>query len=91
GINSYISKGEYNPISYFDVIFTKSKQTGEYKLVATNPGQIFYIIELVNNWPVPMELLNIEATIPGDFVLKGSTPIHIYLDGLDITGDCIIS
>jgi len=90
-VTSYLSKGEDTPIDYFDVIFTKSKQTGEYKLVATNPGQMFYIIELVNNWPTSIESLDFEVILPEDFLMKGSEPIHIYLDGVDITTDCVIN
>jgi len=90
-VNSYLSRGEDTPIGYFDVIFTKSKQTGEYKLVATNPGQMFYIIEFVNNWPTPIDSLDFEVMLPEDFIMKGSEPIHIYLDGVDVTTDCVIN
>jgi len=90
-INTYLSKGEDNTITYFDVIFTKNKQTGEYRLVATNPGQIFYIIEFTNHWPTSVDTLDIEILIPVDFILKGSEPIHVYLDGTDITSDCVIN
>ena len=38
-----------------------------------------------------METLHIETPIPDDFILKGSTPIHVYLDGIDITTECIIN
>jgi hypothetical protein len=87
-VNSYVSDGDNNPISYFDVVFSK-KNTG-YQLVATNPGQIFYNIEIINGWPIAVDSLTIDANIPTDFVLKGARPIHVYLDGIDITDICTI-
>lgn len=88
-VTSYLAKGE-TPITYFDVIFTKDKQSGGYKLVATNPGQIFYIIEYRNDWPFPITTLTLDAIIPDDFMLKGSNPIHVYLEGCEITHLCSI-
>ena len=89
-VNSYLSKGEDDPITFFDIIFTRSKQTGEYKLVATNPGQIFHITEVTNHWLTSIDTLTIEVIIPDDFIMKGSEPIHVYLDGVDITLNCLI-
>jgi len=74
---SYLSCGESNPITFFDVIFSKDKQSGGYRLVATNPGQIFYHIDFINNWPTPIDSLTIEAVIPSDFLLKGDNPIIV--------------
>ncbi len=88
-VNSYLDDGDSNPISYFDLIFTKYKSDG-YMLVATNPGQIFYNIEILCNQSILVETLLIDVTIPSDFILKGATPIHIYLDGIDITEMCTI-
>ena len=88
---SYISRGESNPIGYFDVIFTFCKQTDEYKLVATNPGQLFYILEIVNNWPTSIESLDVEICLPADFYFKEGDAIQIFADGIDITSECLIN
>jgi len=88
-VEAYISRGEADVLPYFDVIFSKYKDGG-YKLVATNPGQFFYTIEITNEWPIPIDSLTVNINLPSDFVLMGSTPIHIYLDGFDITGSCVI-
>ena len=88
-VNSYMTDSDFNPITYFDVVFAKDGSSG-YKLVATNPGQFYYNIEIVNNWPIVVNM-TIDVYIPEDFVLKGAVPIHIYLDGSDITDLCLIS
>lgn len=88
-VNSYLTDSDFNPITYFDVVFAKDK-SGGYKLVATNPGQFYYLIEVINNWPIIIDSLIINASIPGDFVLKGAVPIHVYLDDVDITDLCTI-
>jgi len=89
-VNSYLTD-ETNLITSFDVVFTKYKSDiFNYKLVATNPGQIFYSIEVTNEWFIPIEILTISPSIPDDFILKGEMPIHVYLDGVDITENCII-
>jgi len=87
-VNSYMTDSDFNPLSYFDVVFAKDK-SGGYKLVATNPGQFYYSIEIVNNWPIAVNM-TINVSIPEDFVLKGAVPIHVYLDGTDITDLCKI-
>ena len=46
-VEAYITRGEADVLPYFDVIFSKYKDGG-YKLVATNPGQFFYTIEITN-------------------------------------------
>jgi hypothetical protein len=88
-VNSYLANDDSGEISYFDVIFTKDK-SGGLQLVATNPGQIFYYIEVINDWPINIDTLTIDVSIPGDFVLKGANPIHVSLDAADITGSCVI-
>jgi len=44
----------------------------------------------VNTWPIPIDTLTITAVLPPEFILKGAMPIHVYLDGVDITGLCTI-
>ena len=88
---SYVSRGESNPITFFDIIFKNDKQTGFYKLVATNPGLFFYHIDVLNNWPNTIESLTIEAVLPVDFVVHGTAPVFVYMDGIDITDSCIIN
>ncbi|MFW9964723.1 MAG: OmpL47-type beta-barrel domain-containing protein [Candidatus Sifarchaeia archaeon] len=83
--SSYVTNSEFVETSYFDVIFAKRKEGG-FRLVATNPGQFYYNIEVENNWPVPIGTLVIQYEIPEDFVLHGAMPIHVYLDNVDITG-----
>ncbi|MFW9810522.1 MAG: OmpL47-type beta-barrel domain-containing protein [Candidatus Thorarchaeota archaeon] len=89
-VSSYITDSEFNPISSFDAVLTKDRTSGGYKLVATNPGQFYYNIEITNDWPIQVDTLTINAEIPTDFVLKGATPIHVYIDGVDITEMCEI-
>ncbi len=90
-VNSYLTDSSFNPISFFDFIFTKNNKEGGYKLVATNPGQFYYNLEITNNWPLPLDTLVVEALLPTEFILKGAMPIHVYLDGNDITGQCVIT
>lgn len=89
-VNSYLTDSDFNPITYFDYIFRKDKPDG-FTLVATNPGQFYYHIEVVNTWPIPIDTLTITADLPEDFILKGAMPIHVYLDGDDITELCTIN
>lgn len=91
-INSYITKGHSEIIENFDVIFRKCKQDGieGFKLVATNPGEIFYNIEILNNWPIPISMLKIDIILPTDFVTKGANPFHVFLDGVEVTNLCVI-
>ena len=87
-----IDSGIYNediPISDFDTIFSKYKDGG-FKLVSTNPGQFFYNIEIMNERLVTIDSLSVNVIIPADFILEGSNPIHIYLNGNDITETCTI-
>ncbi|MGY5859844.1 MAG: carboxypeptidase regulatory-like domain-containing protein, partial [Candidatus Thorarchaeota archaeon] len=87
---SYMNMCKTDPISSFDVVMRKDHASGGYKLVATNPGQFFYCIEITNNWAIQLDTLTINAEIPADFVLKAAMPIHIYLDGVGITFLCEI-
>jgi hypothetical protein len=87
-ISTYLSD-EVDPISSFDIIFTKYKNEG-YKLVATNPGQIFYNLEIINEWPISINTLTIDITLPFDFILKGTNPIHLFLNEIEITDSCTI-
>ena len=84
-VDSCITDGDGNLIQSFDTVFTKDKSSGGYKLVATNPGQMFYHLYMTNNWPIDVDTLTIDIGIPEDFVLKGTNSIHVYLDGTDIT------
>ena len=79
-----------NELSYFDLVFATDK-SGYYTLVATNPGQFFIQATVINDWSFTMSTLSINQDIPNDFVLKGSEPIHIYQDGVDITERCLIN
>jgi hypothetical protein len=89
-VTSYITDSDFNSINYFDVVLTKDQKTSGYKLVATNPGQFYYHIEVLNNWPFAVDELIIQPQLPTDFTLKGAMPIHVYLDGIDITNLCTI-
>jgi PKD repeat protein len=89
-VTSYVTDSDFNPIAYFDVVLTKSQKEEGYKLVATNPGQFYYHIEIVNNWPLTVDDLTLQPHLPTDFIMKGAMPIHVYLDGVDITTLCII-
>jgi len=91
-VDSYITRGQSEIIDNFEVKFRKCKQDGTvgFMLVATNPGQIFYNIEIINDWPIPINTLSIDATLPANFVMKGANPIHIFLDGTEITNLCEI-
>ncbi|WXG46975.1 MAG: ABC transporter substrate-binding protein [Candidatus Atabeyarchaeum deiterrae] len=89
-VDSYISKGDSNRISYFDVVFSKDKSSG-YRLVSTNPGEFFYNFEVTNNWPIPARTMAINLAIPSAFAMKGANPIQVYLNGNDITGYCTIT
>ncbi|MHA1262176.1 MAG: OmpL47-type beta-barrel domain-containing protein [Candidatus Freyarchaeota archaeon] len=88
-VSSYMTDGEGNTLTYFDLVFSKYRSEG-YKLVATNPGQMFYNVEIINNWPIGVDTLTINLSIPEDFALKGAVPIHVYLNGEDVTELCII-
>jgi peptide/nickel transport system substrate-binding protein len=92
-IESYMSDSDFNPVSGFDVVFTPDKATKTYKLVATNPGSYFYNLIVKN---VGSTLLNPKIVIemPGEFVLKGVMPIHVFSDMArlsDVTSSSIIS
>jgi len=92
-IESYMSDSDFNPISSFDIVFTPDKATETYRLVATNPGSYFYNLIVKNIGPA---LLNLKIVIemPGEFVLKGSMPIHVFSDIArlsDVTSSSIIS
>ncbi|TFG02924.1 MAG: trypsin-like serine protease [Promethearchaeota archaeon] len=87
-LGSYICDEEENRITYFDLII-KNRKSG-YKIVATNPGQFFYCIEIKNTWLIQIDNLDLNLNIPEDFILKGSNPISIYLDGMDITHLCTV-
>ncbi|MFX1416383.1 MAG: OmpL47-type beta-barrel domain-containing protein, partial [Promethearchaeota archaeon] len=84
-VDSHTADGDGNLIDFFETVFTKDRHSGGYKLVATNPGQIFYHLCVTNCWPIDVDMMTIEIGIPEDFVTKGANPIHVYLDGADIT------
>jgi hypothetical protein len=84
-VDSYLTDSDFNPITHFDFIFRKNKDPAGFTLIATNPGQFYYHIEVVNTWPTFIDTLTIAAILPNDFILKGAMPIHVYLDGVDIT------
>ncbi len=84
---SFIGEDQSTTITSFDVIFSKYNPEG-YKLVATNPGQFFYQVEFINTWPITINQLIIDLTLPSDFILQGMVPIHVYLNELDYTELC---
>jgi len=79
---SYITQGFCKKIDDFDVIFRKARMDGAtgYKLIATNPGQMFYHIIIENTWSIPIENLVINIGLSDDFVLKGCRPIHVFMN-----------
>ena len=89
--SSWLTDSDFNPITNFDFIFRKDNKLGGYTLIATNPGQFYYHIEVVNDLPITVDLLTIEAILPTEFITKGASPIHVYLNGVDITGSCVIT
>ena len=89
-VSSYLTNDKLDLVTFFDVIFAKDK-SGGYRLVTTNPGQIFYNIEVINDWPIAIEVLTISFSLPKEFILKGAMPIHIFLDGIEVTELCIIN
>ena len=85
---------DFNPIEELEVIFNEQKPP-IYK-VSTNPGTMYEIIEITNiGSTVTLPNLELEISIPtemdffgpGDpaFGLKGAKPVHIYLNGIDVT------
>ena len=88
-VNSYLTDSDFKPVTYFDFIFRKDKSLG-FTLVATNPGQFYYHIEVLNTWLTTIDTLIIDANLPQEFVTQGATPIHVYQDGTDITNLCDI-
>ncbi|MFW9810686.1 MAG: OmpL47-type beta-barrel domain-containing protein [Candidatus Thorarchaeota archaeon] len=87
---SYVTDGDGNELSSFRIVMSKTK-SGEYRLVATNPGQFFYHVELENAWPLAVDALNVLLDIPSDFAFQGTNPIHVFLDDIEITEHCIIT
>lgn len=87
---SHLGEEDGTTISYFDVIFSKYLNEG-YKLIVTNPGQIFYFLEFHHTFPISIESTVLNLFIPADFVMKGTHPIYVYSEGVDITELCIIS
>ena len=88
-IISYLGDEFENQINFFDLIIKDRKSEG-FEIVSTNPGQLFYYIEITNTWPIDINGLNLTLNIPEDFVLEGTNPIHIYSEGEDITELCTI-
>jgi hypothetical protein len=79
------------PDGYFDVIFKYDKKKDWYELKATNPGSFHYQVDILNTWPILLENLTYFFTLPDEFYLVGGNPIHIYLDGADITSQCVFN
>jgi hypothetical protein len=79
---------DVTPFDNFDIIFRNGNDG--YTLITTNPGQFHYYIELVNNWPITLDSLILNIAIPPDFETQGTNPIHIYLDGVEVTDLCLI-
>ena len=45
---------------------------------------------MTNTWPIGLDDYTITLLLPDDFLLSGTNPIHIYLDGVEITSLCTI-
>lgn len=93
-LTTSFTDSKFNPLEELQVIFNEQKPP-MYK-VGTNPGTIYEIIEITNIGSTVM-LPNVELDIsiptemdffgPGEpaFQLQGAKPVHIYLNGIDVT------
>jgi hypothetical protein len=91
-VKTKITEDSTKELNYFDVIFRKSKEDGieGLMLIATNPGEMFYHVEVINDWPITIGTLYISVNLPEDFIFKGANPIHIFVDGNEITNEVLI-
>ena len=93
-LTTSFTDSDFNPLEELDVIFNEQKPP-MYK-VSTNPGTIYEIIEITNIGST-VTLPNVELDIsiptemdffgPGEpaFQLQGAKPVHVYLNGIDVT------
>jgi hypothetical protein len=93
-LSTSFSDSDFNPIEGFDVIFSAQKPP-TYK-ISTNPGTLYEIIEITNTGStvtLPDLILDVTIPIEADFLgpgapafeLQGAKPVHIYLDGAEVT------
>jgi len=93
-LSTRFTDSKFNPIEQFDAIFSPQKPP-MYKL-STNPGTFYEIIEITNTGStvtLPRLVLNVSIPTetyflgPGNpaFKLLGAKPVHIYLNGVDVT------
>jgi hypothetical protein len=77
--DTYVTDSNFNTITSFDTVWTpKDKKKTTFTLVATNPGQFMFNIEITNTWPESIETLTVSFDIPEDFGLKGADPIQVW-------------
>ena len=85
---------DFNPLEELEILFNEQKSP-MYK-VSTNPGTIYEIIEITNiGSTVTLPNLELNVSIPTEmdffglgelaFQLKGAKPVHVYLNGIDVT------
>jgi hypothetical protein len=93
-LSTSFTDSDFNTIEDLKVNFNKQKPP-MYK-VSTNPGTIYQIIEITNiGSTVTLPNLELHVSIPieadflgvGDlaFETQGAKPVHIYLNGVDVT------
>jgi len=82
-VDSYLSDDKGTVLTYFDVVFRKVNDA--YKLVTTRPSNMFYNIEFTNIWNYTLHDVSFNIVIPSDFVLKGTNPTQVFLDGVEIS------
>lgn len=92
-VETWMTDSDFNNITSFRAVFTPYRNTGDYKLRATNPGQFYFNI-LVNNTGTTTRNITITYNIDPNFTTQGAKPIHVYTDInkiIDITADCTFS
>jgi hypothetical protein len=93
-LTTSFTDSDFNPLEELEVLFNEQKSP-MYK-VSTNPGTIYEIIEITNiGSTVTLPNLELNVSIPTEmdffglgelaFQLKGTKPVHVYLNGIDVT------
>jgi hypothetical protein len=88
-VGSYITSNLFNKVTQFDALFMRQRQDS-YRLIATIPTQFYYVIKVQNNWPIKLDQMAINFSIPAGFTLEGHSPIQVFKDYRCITRQCII-
>jgi hypothetical protein len=88
-VESRITSNLFNTVTQFDALFMKQWQDG-YRLIATIPMQFYYLIRVQNNWPIKLDQMAVNFSIPTDFTLQGRSPIQVFMNYQCITSQCII-